>query len=240
MIDMLLESGWVLSLLPSLPFFIGGFLNAKEQVVEAILTDKGREKLANGQPLGITKFALSDDEVDYGLYNNSHPNGSEFAGAVIQNMPTLEAFTDETQSMRYKLITLPASTVRLPVVTVPTQSIILEGDGFQAEITPNTRNGTNDQLGYTAVLRDSTVATLGVAAGGAVRTETGSVPNFLSEADEARTQTVVARKFTVTANTVLPTEVRSTTVTLIGNQTGGTVTVDITVVGEEATFDPSS
>lgn len=237
MIDTLPEIGWVFSLFVYTPFLIGGWINTKEQTVEAIITSKGREKLANGEPLGITKFALSDDEVDYSLYNSSHPNGSEFAGAVIQNLPTMEAFTEQTQSMRYKLITLPISTVRLPVVSVASQSIVLEGDGFQSEITPNTKNGSNDQLGYTAILRDSTIATLNIASGGAVSIETGTVPNFLSESDKQRTQTVIGRKFTITANTILPTEVKRTSVTIIGNQTGGTTTVDVTVVGAEASID---
>jgi hypothetical protein len=66
------------------------------------------------------------------------------------------------------------------------------------------------------------------------------VPNFLSDSDEQRTQTVVGRKFTITANTILPTEIKRTSVTVIGNQTGGTVTVDVTVVGEEATLDDNT
>jgi len=223
------------------PVLIGGFLSSKEITVEAILTNKGREKLANGQPLGITKFALSDDEVDYSLYNSSHPNGSEFAGAVIQNLPSLEAAPEETQSMRYKLISLPISTVRLPVVSVPTGEITLQAGGdFSAEITPNTRNGSNQQLGYTAILQDNTVATLSVAQGGNVTTQTGTVPNFLSDTDEQRTQTVVGRKFTITADTILPTEVRRTSVTIVGNQTGGTTTVDVVVVGEDASLDNNS
>lgn len=232
--------GLEFSFLLAIPFLISGFLNSKEITVEAILTNKGREKLANGRPLGITKFALSDDEVDYNLYNSSHPNGSEFAGAVIQNTPSLEAPPEETQSMRYKLISLPISTVRLPVVSVPSSSIVLESGSFSAEITPNTKNGSNQQLGYTAILQDSTIATLSVAQGGGVSTQTGTIPNFLSDNDEQRTQTVVGRKFTITADTILPTEVQRTTVTIVGNQTGGTTSVDVTIVGEDASLDQNS
>jgi hypothetical protein len=157
---------------------------------------------------------------------------------VIQNTPSLEAPPDETQSMRYKLISLPISTTRLPVVTVPSSSIVLEAGGnFSAEITPNTKNGSNQELGFTAVLQDNTIATLSVAQGGAVSTQTGTIPNFLSQGDEQRTQTVVGRKFTITADTILPTQVRRTSVTIIGNQTGGTTTVDVTVVGEDASLE---
>ena len=42
-----------------------GFLDNSTVTVDAILTKKGREILANGGDLNITKFALSDEEVDY-------------------------------------------------------------------------------------------------------------------------------------------------------------------------------
>ena len=88
-----------------------GFLNNTTVTVDAILTKKGRELLAQGtNAFNITKFALSDDEVDYRLFDTSHPNGTDFYGAVIENMPLLEAFSDENHVMRYKLVTLPKNT----------------------------------------------------------------------------------------------------------------------------------
>lgn len=210
-----------------------GFLNTEEVTVEAVLTSKGREKLANGQSLGITKFALSDDEVDYSLWESSHPAGSEFSGNVISNTPLFEAFTEETQSLRNKLITLPRGTTRLPIVSVSTESVRLQGGGDQATITPTTRNGSNDTLGYTAVIQDSSVATLGVAAGGQVSAQAGTIPNFLSDSDNLRTQTIVARKFLVTAQSVRPGQTKSTTISIVGNETGGSTSIDVTVVGVE-------
>ena len=44
------------------------YLDNSEITVDAILTKKGRQKLASGQSLNITKFALGDDEIDYTLY----------------------------------------------------------------------------------------------------------------------------------------------------------------------------
>ena len=65
-----------------------GFLNNTTVTVDAILTKKGRELLAQGtNAFNITKFALADDEVDYRLYDTSHPNGTDFYGAVIEAMP---------------------------------------------------------------------------------------------------------------------------------------------------------
>ena len=52
------------------------YLDNTEITVDAILTKKGREKLATGEGLNITRFALGDDEIDYGLYEPAHPKGS--------------------------------------------------------------------------------------------------------------------------------------------------------------------
>ena len=51
------------------------YLDNTEITVDAILTKKGRQKLASGQSLNITKFALGDDEIDYTLYEPAHPKG---------------------------------------------------------------------------------------------------------------------------------------------------------------------
>ena len=68
-----------------------GFLDNSSITVDAILTKRGREILAQGGNLGITKFALSDEEVDYTLYDVTHPNGTDSYGTVIENMSLLEA-----------------------------------------------------------------------------------------------------------------------------------------------------
>ena len=58
-----------------------GFLNNTTVTVDAILTKKGRELLAQGtNAFNITKFALADDEVDYRLWDTSHPNGTDYYG----------------------------------------------------------------------------------------------------------------------------------------------------------------
>ena len=107
-----------------------GFLNNTTVTVDAILTKKGRELLAQGtEAFNITKFALADDEVDYNLFDVTHPNGSDFFGKVIENMPLLEAIPDENHVMRYKLITLPKNTSKMPVINSSVPSIIFEADG---------------------------------------------------------------------------------------------------------------
>ena len=80
-----------------------GYLDNTSLTVDAILTKKGRELLAKGE-LEITKFALSDDEIDYRLWDAEHDSGSDKYGEAIEAMPILEAFPLETQMLRYKLI----------------------------------------------------------------------------------------------------------------------------------------
>ena len=76
-----------------------GFLNNTTVTVDAVLTKKGRELLAQGtNAFNITKFALADDEIDYRLYDTSHPNGTDFYGAVLEAMQLLEYLvTNEAQ-----------------------------------------------------------------------------------------------------------------------------------------------
>jgi hypothetical protein len=94
-----------------------GYLNNTIVTVDAILTKKGRELLAQGAgAFNITQFALSDDEIDYTLYNPNHPSGSAYYGEAIENMPLLEAFPDETQIMKYKLTTATRGTYILPFI----------------------------------------------------------------------------------------------------------------------------
>ena len=136
-----------------------GYLNNGVVTVDAILTKKGRELLARGDgSFKITQFALSDDEIDYTLYNPAHPSGSQFYGQAIENMPLLEAFPDETKIMKYKLATLPRGTAKLPLVNTGYSSITLK-QGASLAITPETLNylgstSTFESGGYTAIVAD--------------------------------------------------------------------------------------
>ena len=94
------------------------YLNNTAVTVDAILTKKGRELLARGDgSFRITQFALSDDEIDYTLYNPSQPSGSAFYGEAIENMPLLEAFPIADYNLRSKLVSLPQNTSALPTIT---------------------------------------------------------------------------------------------------------------------------
>jgi hypothetical protein len=118
-----------------------GYLNNTIVTVDAILTKKGRELLAQGAgAFNITKFALSDDEIDYTLYNPSHPSGSAYYGEAIENMPLLEAFPDETQIMKYKLTTATRGTYILPFIASVAGNYKIVQANSQT-ITPTTSRG---------------------------------------------------------------------------------------------------
>ena len=140
-----------------------GYLNNSIISIDAILTKKGRELLAlNNGSFRITQFALSDDEIDYTLYNPNHPSGSAYYGEAIQNLPLLEAFPDETQIMKYKLVTLPRGTAKLPVLDIGYTSIVLR-QGASLSITPQTLNyiggNTFETSGYSFTISDTRLFT---------------------------------------------------------------------------------
>jgi len=210
-----------------------GYLNNSTITVDAILTKKGRELLARGRDeFRITQFALADDEVDYDLYNTEHPLGTAFYGAAIENMPIVEALADETQSMKYKLVTLPKGAARIPVVRVPQTAVTLEANQ-QYIITPSTVNftGGNRTFGYTAILSDSDVATIraqssATAAGQAAAAATA--PQFIGDSEAAQSVTLTGDRFIVTAKEHLDSD-KTATILIVGNETGGRVTVELKV-----------
>ena len=141
------------------------YLDNSTITVDAILTKKGREKLAAGQGLNITKFALGDDEVDYTLYEPAHPKGSAYYDAAIRAIPITEASPDETQVLRYKLVTLPKGTTQIPTVRLGVPSIAVNQTVGGVGLTPTTSPAGNQNAGYTVVLADQRAGTLTVTSG---------------------------------------------------------------------------
>ena len=84
-----------------------GFLdNSGDIILDVVLTDHGRMLLAKGDgSFQITKFALSDEEIDYSLYNKNHPSGSAYYDLEILQTPILEAFTNNGSTMKTRLQT---------------------------------------------------------------------------------------------------------------------------------------
>ena len=207
-----------------------GYLDNTSVTIDAILTIKGRELLARGgNAFNITQFAVGDDEVDYSLWNPDHPLGTNYYGTIIENMPVTEAIPDETQALKYKLISLPKQTINIPVITVGNTSITLAAPGNSAIISPNTSNfqGGNATLGYSAILSDSSVCDI-IVTKALQNNIMPTTARFIGDNEDAQSVAVSGFEFKVTAKTQMV-EDKTATVTIIANETGGTVTMRITV-----------
>lgn len=217
-----------------------GYLNNTVVTVDAILTDKGRELLARGDgSFKITQFALADDEIDYNQYNPTHPSGSAFYGQAIENMPLLEAFPVTTQNLKYKLITLPRGTAKMPVLDLGYTAIALN-QGASLSITPQTLNYLNNNQvyeanGYSATIAD--VRTLNTFTGVGIESAAATQQNQTETLGTAVSKTVIGSTINLTAttvNTLFGTNFSiSTTLTVIGRDSGARITVPLRVTKNE-------
>lgn len=108
--------------------------NSGDIILDAVLTDAGRKRLAQGDgTFRIVKFALSDDEIDYSLFNKSHPSGSAYYDLEIMQTPILEAFTNNTSSLKHKLISMSQTNLLfLPVIKLNSNGSKNTGSQFKA------------------------------------------------------------------------------------------------------------
>ena len=210
-----------------------GYLDKTTITVDAILTKKGRELLAKGSEFfNITQFALADDELDYGLYDVNHQLGTNYYGQAIEAMPLVEAVPNENYVMKHKLVTLPKNISRMPTVTVGVTSITLQHGGDKAPITPNTANFANGNktYGYTAILANSDACYLNVAPGGRIAGRVNpTTADYIG--DTGNSVTAVGTRFELVAKPQ-PVQDLTTTLTLVGNETGGYATITVTVKKE--------
>jgi len=97
--------------------------NSGDIILDAVLTDEGRRRLAEGKgTFRITKFALGDDEIDYSLYNKDHASGSTYFDLEILETPIFEAFTNNASSMHSKIITINnPNLLYLPIIKLNDQ-----------------------------------------------------------------------------------------------------------------------
>ena len=213
-----------------------GFLNNSVISVDAILTRKGRELLAkNDGSFRITQYALSDDEVDYTLYNPTHPSGSAFYGQAIQGMPLLEAFPIETQIMKYKLVTLPRGTSKMPILNLGYSDIILK-QGASLSITPQTLNYLGSQTtyetsGYSATISDVRVLNTfnGVGISTTQNNASPTTQTFGTDVSATVVGTTINLQGT-TVNTLFGSNnAIQATLTVVGRDSGARVTVPVTI-----------
>ena len=140
------------------------FLDKSQAIfVDAVLTDRGRQLLSEGVPIKITKFALSDDGIDYSMFNVTDTRGPDYFDASILAQPVLETLTrtaaaseDGRSSVMKTMLTSEINVSRFEQEVSGLPSVIdLEGALDFVILSPETLNLGSTET-YTVTLSDST------------------------------------------------------------------------------------
>jgi hypothetical protein len=213
------------------------YLSSTSVVVDAILTKKGRELLSrNDGSFRITQFSLADDEIDYTLYNPNHPSGSAFYGEAIEAMPIIQAYPNDMEIMKYKLITLPRGTAKIPVLDLGYSAITIK-QGASLAITPQTLNylgatSTFEQSGYVATIGD--VRTMSSFNGVGINTPEATSLNATTTIGTNVSKTVIGTTINLTATTVNTLFGSNTslytTLIVVGRDSGARISIPVTII----------
>ena len=180
-----------------------GFLDNSTVTVDAILTKKGRELLSRDGNFNITKFALSDEEIDYTLFDVTHPNGTDSYGAVIENMSLLEAAPNRTDFNSF-LVNTSIAGAKLLVGYPATSTISFDGE---ITLSPVTKGGGGIEEEYTFTVVNTGILNLVGGTNGVIT---------------AKTATLTAQSFSDAGNA-------TTAVTILGETSGLRATINVTV-----------
>ena len=152
-------------------------------------------------------------------------------------MPVIQAFPEDTQIMRYKLVTLPRGTSRLPVVSLGYNTITLK-QGASLTITPQTLNylgatSTFEANGYTMTVGDVRLVSTFSATG--INVGTTGITDLNTTTGTVLSKSLVGTSFTITGttiNTLYGTSATTitTTITVLGRDSGARITVPLTVI----------
>jgi len=174
--------------------------NSGDIILDVVLTDEGRRRLAKGdRSFSIVKFALGDDEINYSLFNTGSTTALQ--DLSILQTPILEAFTNNTSLMKSKLLSLSNSNLLyLPVLKLnsiaPNAQTVQTDGNFVVCVDKRTfddraTSGT-EAIGYNATTRkDGFLYGLdtGDSKGGMIRIDAGIDSDNVSEIDESLIET---------------------------------------------------
>jgi len=136
--------------------------NSGDIILDAVLTDVGRKKMANGT-FSVVKYALGDDEIDYGLYNKNHPSGTAYYDLEIMQTPVFEAFTGTNANINYGLMSLsrddilymPALVMNESTVSAVADNIVYKKNGTVYLAMTATTTAANTETKLTTDLGDA-------------------------------------------------------------------------------------
>ena len=216
-----------------------GYLDNSSITVDAILTKRGRELLSrNDGSFKITQFALGDDEIDYSLFNESHPNGTQYSAEAIENMPLIEAIPNGANSLNSKLITLTRGANSIPYIQTAygtTGITVIRSGTFT--ISPTTYNldagaGTSSEE-YIFTILDERLSQNFTATGGTTsgQASASDIQEFATIATSRSVRgnvlTMVATDSTSLFSSTILT--RTTSIAIEGVTSGAIITLPLTV-----------
>ena len=219
-----------------------GFINNTSYILNAVLTKKGKEYLSKSSGnFNITKFALADDEIDYGLWNTAHPNGSNHYGAVIESTPMIEPCVDPEVVMKYKLVTIPEGSRAVPYISNVTPPTLTGDNALKTEyngdnsppwtyndhvINPITAgaDGSFSAENYSFLVLNKNVVDVGTGQGENVNFNIGAVYN---EETGRLSKKVISK--TVTLRTQQITFNRETSIIITGQMSGAIYVLPVLV-----------
>jgi len=214
-----------------------GYLDNSSITVDAILTKRGRELLSrNDGSFKITQFALGDDEIDYSLFNESHPNGTQYSAEAIENMPLIEAIPNGANSLNSKLITLTRGANSIPYIQTSygtTGITVIRNGSFI--IDPSTYNldaggGTNTE-DYIFTILDSRLSNSFSATGGSAAASASDIDEFstiaTSQSVRGKVLSMIATDSTALFSATITS--RTTSIAIEGVTSGAIITLPLTV-----------
>ena len=201
-----------------------GYLDNSTITVDAVLTKVGRDLLASGQAINPVRIVFTDTEIDYRLWNPSHPSGSAYYGEAIENMPLTEALVKAETFYRDRLMSLPQNVIRIPLVYTST-----EGYTFQAlehlDVKVATRNWTGKDT-HIAIFPDITVLS---AAGVSLKNITGVAQAFIKDAQMPNARMAQFSGGLIELVPMADVVQRTSLVTLMSKETGAYKQVSFTI-----------
>jgi hypothetical protein len=220
-----------------------GYLDNTSITVDAILTKRGRELLSQSHrdsnnsniKFRITQFALGDDEIDYSLFNESHPNGTQYSAEAIENMPLIEAIPNGAHSMNSKLITLTRGANAIPYISHNYSNGLDLNQGASETITPTTFNLSGGNVAgneeYIFTILNNQLRNLFEASGGTAVASAADANEFSTI---ARSESVRGTSLTIqatTSNALFSSTITSATTSIIieGVTSGAIVSLPLTV-----------
>tara|TARA_S200002703_G_scaffold147676_1_gene143703 strand:- start:134 stop:781 length:648 start_codon:yes stop_codon:yes gene_type:complete len=212
-----------------------GYLDNSSITVDAILTKRGRELLSrNDGSFRITQFALGDDEIDYSLFNENHPNGTQYSAEAIENMPLIEAIPNGANIMNSKLITLTRGASAIPYIQLQSSTLSVDRGGT-ISLNPNTFNlGGNNQSSveeYIFTILDDRLVDEFIGQGGSAPATAADISEFSSIAQSFSVRGASLSAVATTSNDLFGSTITSRTTSIIieGVTSGAIKSVALTI-----------